>query len=164
MKNESDNEELLNDVFADAAPPAFRAALLDQTLHAVQRRKQVRRRNQALTAAASVVAALALVARFASLRTSPPPAPVDAFIIRSQPLSAPTLVATQVGTVDTIHSSGFAVTVVRTSSMPQAFEEIGEKQLLDLFAGRPLALVHRGPSQTELVFVNPPDQNGFPVQ
>src|SRR5882672_4116581 len=135
MKNESDNEELLNDVFADAAPPAFRAALLDQTLHAVQRRKRVRRRNEALLAAACVVTALALMARFAMPRTGPRSAPVDPFFVRSQPLSTQALVVTQAGTVDTIHSSGFAVTVVRTSDAPQPFEEIGEKQLLDLFAG-----------------------------
>ena len=44
------------------------------------------------------------------------------------------------------------------------FREIDDEQLLALLAGKPAALVRRGPNQVELIFLNPEDEKGFPVQ
>jgi len=45
-----------------------------------------------------------------------------------------------------------------------AGENLQDLELLALVAGRPAALVRQGPHQAELLFVNPEDTNGFPVQ
>jgi hypothetical protein len=42
MKHEVENGRLLNDVLAEAAPPGFRGALLDQTLGLVRQRRRGR--------------------------------------------------------------------------------------------------------------------------
>jgi hypothetical protein len=41
---------------------------------------------------------------------------------------------------------------------------VTDDQLLAFSAGRPAALLYRGRAKTELVFLNPSDQAGFPAQ
>ena len=62
-------EQLLDDLLEDAAPPEFRAALLDKTLRSARRRKQARRFNMAMSAAA--LAGICLLS-FWKMRQPPP--------------------------------------------------------------------------------------------
>ena len=163
MKNNSESEELLHDIVEDAAPAAFRAGLLDKMLHEVQRHKHTRQRNRRLVVVACIVAALGLVARFLPLRSHPRSAAPDPLTVHSQPLEPVIIVATKPGGVDIIKSSPNTVAWVRAPEQGKLFEVVGDGDLLSLLAGHPAALVRRGPGQAELVFVNPADQNGFPV-
>jgi hypothetical protein len=59
--------------------------------------------------------------------------------------------------------AALALMWVRTEPGRPQFEVINDEQLIALFRGRPVALVHRNRSEAELVLVNPSDQNGFQV-
>jgi hypothetical protein len=164
MESDSEHHDLLNDVFEDAAPPAFRAGLLLQTLQEVQRRKRRRQLGRHLLTAACVVGVLVLAARFLPLpRTSAPPR-ADLLLVHSQPLGGDMIVKTERGNLGAISSSAFAIALVRTLPAEQTFAVIGDDQLFALLAGRPAALVRLGPSQAELVLLNPADESGFPIQ
>jgi len=54
MKTEPEIERLLADVLEEAAPPDFRAELLDRTLKQVRRRRHLHQWNQGLMAAAFI--------------------------------------------------------------------------------------------------------------
>jgi hypothetical protein len=42
--------------------------------------------------------------------------------------------------------------------------EINDKELWALAADKPVALIHQGLHQSELIFLNPKDEKEFPVQ
>jgi len=158
-------EQLLDDLLAEAAPPGFRAVLLDQTLRQARRRKRIRRWNIALSAAAC--AALLTVAFWQARepRTASNPARrPDLVIVRSQPLNPAQIVSTRPGAVQMVSSSASTFTLVQTRVSERLYEEIDDQQLLALLAGKPVALIHRGPNQAELIFLNPADEKGFRVQ
>ena len=164
MKTESEHRLLLDDVLAEAAPADFERALLDGTLRAARHQRRLRRWNCGL-GAAGAVAALALVVWHALL----PGTPVKVVrptlrIVRSQPLPPSMIVRTRPGNVVLVASSAKAFVQVETGSIMDPFKEIDDEQLLALAAGHPAALVRQGPHQAELLFLNPEDTNGFPVQ
>ena len=72
--------------------------------------------------------------------------------------------AAQPGSVAVVASSLKTFLLVETGSIKDPFQEINDEQLLALAGGRPVALVRQGPHQAELLFLNPEDTNGFPVQ
>lgn len=162
MKNNFEQDELLEDVLAEAAPQNFRDELFARTLKQVRRRKQWRRTRSALLAASAVVALIFFA------RTLPPtkPAPTqiisNPLLVHSQPLTASMIVRTD-SAVAMVGSSNSSVAILKSASAQDLFGVIGDEELFDLLEGRPAILVRRNSFEAELVFANPADQDGFPV-
>jgi hypothetical protein len=156
-------DEFLSDVFGE--PDEFRAALLEQTLRQVRRRRLFRHCKQGFAAVAGVVAVA-----FVCWRTVQPTAlrlpakAPDLVVIRSQPLPPSMIVETRPGVAGVVVSSASTYALVETGASKRLFREIDDEQLLALLSGKPAALVRRGPNQVELIFLNPEDEKGFPVQ
>ena len=163
--NRKESLELLEDVLDAAAPEDFRAALLDQTLRQVQRRRRVRRWNRGLATAAGLilvsVACWKMLSPDSRLIEGRVPALV---VIHSRPLDPSILVETKPGTVSVVVSSDSTFELVETGRSRRQFREIDDEGLLAMMHGKPVALVRHGPNQAELIFLNPEDEKGFPVQ
>jgi hypothetical protein len=155
-------KQLLDDLLDDSASPEFRAALMDKTLRSARQRKRVRHFNLALG-----MAALAGVFTYAFQEMREPAASLNQ--IRQPILSAsrvPSLNPVRVpGTKPNLFknntildSSDSTLTVVQTSESNRP-REINDKELLALAGDEPVALVHQGPHQAELIFLNPNDGN-----
>jgi len=166
MNRKTDNE-LLDDVLAEAAPAGFREALLDETLRVVRRRHRIRRvRN-----IAGVFVALTLLGLLILQRTSRPPSVAIAptpkaaeksyTLISTQPLSPGSIIITRPPAAVPFVTSTATVTVVETSL--GNFRSINDQQLLALVAAHPAVLVRTGPHSEQLVFANPDDAKGFPL-
>ena len=164
MKPESEQNSLLDDVLTETAPADFEHALLDGTLRAVRRRRRLRRASRGL-AVGGVFAAIALAVWNALLPTTPVNLVRPTLhIVWSQPLPASMVVGTKPDSVVVVTSSPRTFVMVETGSIKDPFQEINDEQLLALAVGRPVALVRQGQHQAELLFLNPEDKNGFPVQ
>ena len=164
MKPESEQHSLLDDVLSEAAPADFERALLDGTLRAVRRRRRMRQCSRGL-AAAGVFAGIALAVWNALLPTTPVKLARPALhIVSSQPLPASMVTRTKPDSVVVVTSSLTTFVMVETGAIKDPFQEINDEQLLALAGRRPVALVRQGPHQAELLFLNPEDTNGFPVQ
>lgn len=168
MNHEADNEPLLNDVLAESAPPDFRKALLDQTLYLARRRRrrrQTRRAAALLAVAGGLLSALVwqkLTWRPAAL--SPPMAIAhnqNYTLVRTRPLPAGAIVNTRTLSAGQLVASAATVEMVQTTT--GNFRVLNDDELLALIGSRPAALVRVGPQAEELVFVNPADAKGFPV-
>jgi hypothetical protein len=159
-----DHERLLADALADEAPAGFREALLDSTLRLARRRRRIRQVRQGVV----VLAMLGLAAIFFWRNLPQRPAGMLSAAarcgtIRTQPLPASALVATKPFPPDRLIVSVTTAEVVQTTPLSGGFRVLNDDQLLTLVAPRPAALVRRGPQLEELVFVNPGDEKGFPV-
>jgi hypothetical protein len=164
MKTPSDRDHLLDEIMGDAAPPDFRAALLEQTLRAVRRRTTIRRaRRVLLTVAVLVSLPLGLWKLTSPARRETVSSPAAYELVRSQPLDPSKVVATQPDAVPVVASRAGLVALVETRSDEKLFREIDDQQLLSLLAGRPAILVRPAPQQADLIFVNPDDARGFPL-
>jgi hypothetical protein len=163
--NRKESQELLDDVLGDAAPEEFRTMLLDQTLRQVRRRRRVRRWNRGLAAAAGLIlvslACWKMLWPDTRLLEQRVPALV---VIHSRPLDPSMVIETKPGAVSIVVSSASTFALVETGRSRSQFREIDDEGLLALLQGKPVALVRRGPNQAELIFLNPEDQKGFPVQ
>ena len=158
-------ERLLTEVFAHDDYVAFRARLFGKSLGEVRRRRWIRRRNQVLALAACLVvmACLSLV-----LVRKPGPGQVKfpGETVRSVPLERGEIVTTT-GLMATLVStmpgglSGTGFEVVRTDPQSHGPDFISDQQLLAVFEGHPLALVHHGAGQKQLRFLNPEDEAVF---
>jgi hypothetical protein len=166
MNHEPDSERLLNDVLAESAPPDFRKALLDQTLCLARRRRRWRQTRRA----AALFVALGLFAVLVRQNLPPrqvmpmPPtkAEVKSYqLVRTQPLTFVAIVATRSLPAGSFVASVATVEVVQT--IPGNFRVLNDDALLALIEPRPAALVRVGPHSEELVFVNPADERGFPI-
>lgn len=166
MNRKTDNE-LLEDVLAEAAPAGFREALLDQTLRVVRRRRRFRHARN-IAAVFVALALLSIVLRKASRPSSiaitpPPPRPNEKAytLISTQPLPASSIITTLPPNTVTFITSSPTVAVVETTS--GHFRIINDQQLLALVAAHPAVLVRTGPHSEQLVFANPNDAKGFPL-
>ena len=74
------------------------------------------------------------------------------------------IVETGIGAVSLISSSNAHLAVVHTQFGDGLFQEIDDQELLALLAGRHVALVREATGRAELVFLEPEDAQGFPVQ
>ncbi len=167
MNRKTDNE-LLDDVLAEAAPANFREALLDETLRVVRRRRRLRHARN-VTGMLAILCLLGIFVWQKNLKTTSiaivpqPPQPIEKgyTLIRTQPLSA--------GDVITTHPSGTmpfitsAATVAIVETTPGQFRLINDQQLLALVAAHPAILVRTSPNSEQLVFANPQDAKGFPL-
>src|SRR5436189_3850179 len=127
MKDNSWDDELLNDMLAEAATPVFRADSLDQMLVAVQRRRRSRRRIQALLATVSLLAAIGVGLKFVNPRhnfitlTRNEP-----FVVHSEPLSPGMLIATQPELIPAVSTSDSSIALVEPVPPMDLFEVIGD--------------------------------------
>jgi hypothetical protein len=166
MNHEPDNEQLLADVLAETTPADFREALLGETLRLARRRRRWRQTRRA--AALFVALGLLAVLVWQNLPQRPvasmpvAKAKVKSYqLVRTQPLPASAIVVTQPFPTDQLVASVATVEMIQTSS--GNFRVINDDELLALVAARPAALVRLGPHSEQLVFVNPEDEKGFPV-
>jgi hypothetical protein len=160
MNPPPDHERLLADVLAEAAPAGFRATLLGRTLRLARRRRRLRKARHA-AAAIALASLLGILAwRGATART-----PVASYeLVRTQPLPAHAIMSSQRLPADRLIASGSNVNVVRTTTNDDRLRIVDDAGLLALVSPWPAALVRLGPHRQELVFVNPADARGFPVQ
>jgi hypothetical protein len=166
MNRKTDNE-LLGDILAEAAPAGFREALLDETLRVVRRRRRIRRARNI----AGVFVVLALLGLLVLQKTSRPtstaiaPTPKEIersyTLIRTQPLPAGSIITTH--STSAVPSITSATTVAVIETTPGNFRPINDQQLLTLVAAHPALLVRTGPHTEQLVFANPDDAKGFPL-
>lgn len=161
-------EDLLNDVSDEIATAEFRASVLDKTLRAASRRKRIRRTNQIIGSLAVMLAMAVFVWKINKplpvANQLAKPRKTTLTIVRSHPLNPAQIVVTQPGSVAIITSfeSGFAT--VETRASERNYTEIDDKELLALLGNKPVALIHQGPNQAELIFLNPADRKEFFVQ
>jgi hypothetical protein len=156
MRRATDQNRLLADVLAEAKPPGFREALLDETLRLVGRRRRIHRFQRAT--AAIVVAGLFVMFAWQVLVTSKPtvrPSPRSYILVRTAPLPGSAIVTTQAFSGDRILTSVTSVAEVRTSPHRERLRTIDDDTLLSLVAPRPAALVRLGPHSAKLIFVTP---------
>lgn len=148
-------EQLLDDMLEDAAPPAFRAVLLKQTLGSARRRKQARHFKAALTATAAFGIFLFLSWHMRRTVSLPGQIPQPVLtMVNSQPLEPEEVITTQVNSVEEIASSPSSVAEIRTSQIAGAYELINDQQLLALLSDKSAAVIYRGPHEAELIFFN----------
>jgi len=164
MNKRTDNE-LLDDVLAEAVD--FREALLSRTLAAVRRRRRFRRsRNVTVFVLLFALAGIFIWQKnpeHGPMAVSPMmKAPVKSYtVISTQPLPASDIVTTPTpGSVQFVTSEP-TIEVVGTTT--GNFRVINDEQLLALVAAHPAVLVRTGPHSEELVFANPADAQGFPL-
>jgi hypothetical protein len=166
MNYEPDNEQLLVDVLAEAAPAGIREALLGETLRLARCRRHWRQTRRA----AALLVALGLFTLLV-WRNFPPqslaPMPMAKVkvqgyeLVRTQPLSAGMTVVTEPLSADHLVASVAIAEMVQTSS--SNYRVINDNELLALVAPRPAVLVRFGPHSDQLFFANPADEKGFPV-
>ena len=163
MKDNSSEDELLDEVLGETATPAFRAGSLEQMLGAVQHRRRARRRRLQVLTAFCLVASIGLFVRLTQKQHLGSLNRPEPLLVHSQPLPSEMIVVTEPLPMITVSSSGYSVALVEDLLPGELFETIGDDRLLALLAGRPAALVRPAYGATELVFLNPTDANGFQV-
>jgi hypothetical protein len=163
MKTKPEQDELLDDVFKDAAETEFRAALFTQTLQAAQQRNRNRQRTRGVIVA--VCALFMTLGVFKMLNHSNTPSLVaeSNLMVHTSELGAGMLIRTQPNTFDLITPLALTAGIVHTQPDFQTFRMIDDEQLFALINNRPAALIQNGPA-IELVFINPTDREGFRVQ
>jgi hypothetical protein len=163
MKDNSE-DELLDEILGETATTSFRAGSLDQMLAAVrQRRRDRRRRTQALFVALCLLAGIGVFMKLVPKQNLPGPNTPDPLLVHSAPFSPGMIVVTEPLLIGTVNSSGPSVALVEGLSPSELFETIGDDRLFALLAGRPAALVHPLDGTAQLVFLNPSDANGFQI-
>ena len=161
MKPPFNHNPLLDDVLTEGAE--FRDELLERTLERVRRSKRVRQLNQtllALTLSAGLLL-MAWKAYFPSSHSVNSELPALE-VVTSHALAPSMIVGTEPGAVSLISSSDADLAVVH--SRLGEVSEINDQELLALFTGRPVALVREASGRAELLFLDPDDAQGFPVQ
>jgi hypothetical protein len=167
MNRKADNE-LLDDVLAEAAPENLRETMLGETLRFVRRRRRFRQtRNMT-----GIFIALALLGIFiwqrdlsrkpiAAVPSTPKLIEKSYTLVRTRPLPSNEIVATHSLPGEQFFSSAQAVEIVQTTT--GNFRVIDDEELLALVASHPAILVRTGPQSEKLVFANPDDAKGFPL-
>ena len=166
MNRKADRAQLAHDVFAESAPADFRQSLLGRTLRVARRRRRWRQAGRASVLAACVLLA-GLIWRVEIGRppfSSQMPLAIQHkgySVVRTQPLPATALVRTHPAESVRWVASSRSVASVRTR--PGDFRVIDDEQLLALLGSRAAMLVRVGPHAQTLVFANPEDAKGFPL-
>ncbi len=167
MNHEADNGPLLNDVLAEAVPPDFRGAMLEQTLGLVRRR----RRRRQIRSGAGILVVLGLLGFLVWQKNLPPRTSVPVTVakmvernytlVQTQPLHAGELVTTQPFAPGQFIASVATVEIVQTGGAD--YRVINDNQLLALLTSHPALLVRTGLHSQRLIFANPEDEMGFPA-
>jgi hypothetical protein len=161
MNPEADHERLFADALTESAPAGFREAMLNQTLRLARRRRRFR---QARRGTVVLIAFCALATLIWEMSPHPPSAiglpPAGYELVRTRPFPAGRIVSTQPLAGDHRVASVAMANIVHTSD---GIQEISDDQLLALMVSKPVALIRLGPNSERLVFVNPEDEKGFPI-
>ena len=167
MNHKSGYEQLLADALAEAAPADFRAAMLGDTLRRLRRQRRWRQTRPA----AGLLVALALCGMFIwqknFSRQPVTPAPAAAAVaknyqlIQTGPLPASAIVATQPLAAGQMIAPVASIGRIQTGR--GNYHMLNDTELLALVASHPAVLIRTGPHSEELVFANPEDQKGFPL-
>ena len=167
MNRKADNEQMLADVLAEASPADFRGAMLGQTLRLVRRRRRWRQTRRA----AALLVALGICGVFIWQKNLPlwPIASAPAakavgksyHLVQTRPLPAGALVATRPLISGHVVASAATVELVQTRS--RNYRVLNDDELLALVGRRPAILIRTGPNSEQLVFANPEDEKGFPL-
>jgi len=164
MKDNSWEDELLDEALGETTSPSFRADSLDQMLGAVRQQRRSRRgRTRVLLTAFCLLASIGLLMRLAPKRSLPGRDKTEPLLVHSAPLPSEMIVLTGPLLISTVNSSGSSLTLLENLPPGELFETIGDDRLLALLGGRPAALVHPASGAAELVFLNPADANGFQI-
>jgi hypothetical protein len=159
-------KQLADDLLDDSASQEFRSALMDKTLRSARQRKRMRYFNLALS-----VVALTGIFAFSFQEMCKPATSLSQIhqpILSTAPVPSlnPERVANTKPNLlknDTVlDSSDSTLVVVQTSESDQP-KEINDQELLALAAGKPVALIHQTGHQSELIFLNPKDKDGFSI-
>ena len=167
MNHPPDKKHLLDDVLSEAAPADFREALLGETLHLARRRRQWRQTRR-VAGALTVLTLLAVLVwqNSPQLRTAQSPltkAGNKSYeLVRTRSLPVGAIVTTRPLAAEQFIASAGTVAVVQTVTSG-GFRVINDDELLALVAPRPAALIRLGPHSAQLIFVNPEDEKGFPL-
>jgi hypothetical protein len=164
MKPIPDHEKLLADVLAEDTSGYSHESLLQKTLLFAKRRRQVR----ALKRGAGLVTLVGLVVGF--LWKNPQTEhvlgsvkPSSFVLIRTQPLPASAIIKTRQLAANGLVASHTSVKIVHTDVHGDGLRLLTDRELLAMLDSRPVVLVQVGPGASELIFANPADQNGFPL-
>jgi cytoskeletal protein RodZ len=162
-------EKLLDDVLTEAATADFRDAMLGETLRLVRRHRRQRQMRRVL--ALLIAVGLCGIFIWQKNLTQKPIAPAPASpakvvkknykLVETKPLPASDTVTTQPLASKKLVASAAAVTIVQSRS--GNYRVINDDELLALVASHPAVLIRTGPHSEELVFANPKDQSGFPL-
>jgi hypothetical protein len=166
MNRRADNEDLLSDVLSETTPADFRAAMLNETLRCVGKRRRVKQ----MRGAAALLAVLGLIGFFAWSHLRPAttvPLQVVAEksyqLIQTQPLRTGMIITSRPMTSEQMAVSTRAANIIETRSVGNGFRVINDDELLALVAPRAVVLVRLGQNSEQLIFGNPEDAEGFPL-
>jgi hypothetical protein len=164
MNRSPDRDRLLADVMSEAAPSDFREALLDETLQLARRRRLGRRLRMTAAGLAALCATGLLSWRaFQPRQDDPVWAASMCRTVRTQPLPGNEIVSSRPLGVNRLVSSTPTVVVVSTAISSGQVRFLTDDELLALLAPRTPALVRVGPHSQELIFADPDDTGGAPV-
>jgi hypothetical protein len=154
--SQSRNKPLLSDILAEESDSEFRAALLDQTLQIVRRKRRFRKARN-LAYGSLMLAALALVSFHflfskptISKRFEPPYR-----LVTTEPLPPNAVLSTtRDNSMKVISSSpALEMAMVATTQSTGIVRQLDDDELLALLPS-PALLVRRGPHLAELVFAD----------
>jgi hypothetical protein len=164
-----DAKNLLTDVLTEAESADFRDAMLGETLRLVRRRRRRRQTRHAAT----LLAVLALCGIFIRRDNLPQKPAMSAptteaktvwknyKLVETQSLPASGIVTTRPPAFQQPVPSSATVKIIQTRN--GNYRVINDGELLALVASHPAVLIRTGPHTEELVFANPKDQKGFPL-
>jgi hypothetical protein len=166
MNHRTDNKELLEHVLSESTPAEFREVLLAETLRQASRRRYWRRGRHL----AAVVAVLGLAGVFTLKHLRPrstnPPQIVAGKpyqLVRTQALPTDAIITTRTFDPNRVVLTTATAGVIETHLAENGLRIIDDDELLSLVASRPVALVKMNGDVEQLIFVNPEDANGFPL-
>ena len=152
MNEKPDNEDLLAEVMAEET--GFREAMLGETLRLARGRRRWHQTRRAAVVVLIVGAiALAVGYNWPAHQSGSPPTLAMNKAVPPQPSSPYEVITTR----------PLPMVIVNTEPGSGGVHEINDDELLTLVAARPAILVQIGKNSSALVFANPEDQKGFPI-
>jgi hypothetical protein len=164
MKNRPGPDRLLDDLVGDAVPSHLRVEWLERTLTEVRRRNRARRTRSGAVAMTISLGLFLVLWKMVDPHQNLHSHYSELRIVESSPLKPSEIVETRIGTVSLINTSTRDISVVTTRTVQGTVALIDDQQLLNLVAGRSAALVRSESGQSELIFADPADASGFPLQ
>src|ERR1051325_3485099 len=148
-------EHLMRDVLGEDSDPAFREALLGQTLRLARRQRRLRKLAQTMPTVAAMLILLLLSLHLFQPAPSPNRSPDRPYtLVRTQPLLPSALVTTKSLTAANLVTTTHSVAMLRTARGAPSLRELTDEELLKLTGDLPVVLVRQNNHAAELVFVN----------
>jgi len=166
----SEKDRLLNDLVRDESYLAFRTNLLGRLRAGLRQKRTSGTRRKLLALAACIPLALGI---FLIMSGRPRPLPSRSgtlSIVRTVPLPPDRIVTTATAKMQStslsteivfVTNARSEIEIVQTGSSPT--QTLSDEQLLDLFKGRPVALVFVAPNERRLVVIDEDQKAGAPL-